>query len=183
MIAQDTGSAIVGPARGDLFAGSGDAAGEIAGVVKASGRLLRAIAARPGRELAHDEPIPRCELSDEDRVLVEPGGALATPLKGKPEIERGCAAPANLRHLAEAAQQAAKTRPSRIPPAPAALNQAAQVQHLDKPTQKRSPRARLPILEARVDLHGLTPGRGLWLCSCPSFGRAHVRRRPRYVRW
>lgn len=33
MIAQDTGSAIVGPARGDLFAGSGDAAGEVAGVV------------------------------------------------------------------------------------------------------------------------------------------------------
>ncbi len=33
MIAQDTGSAITGPARGDLFAGSGDAAGEIAGVV------------------------------------------------------------------------------------------------------------------------------------------------------
>lgn len=35
LIAQDTGSAIVGPARGDLFAGSGDAAGEIAGVVRA----------------------------------------------------------------------------------------------------------------------------------------------------
>ena len=34
MIAQDTGTAIVGPARGDLFAGSGDAAGEIAGGVK-----------------------------------------------------------------------------------------------------------------------------------------------------
>ena len=33
MIAQDTGSAITGPARGDLFAGSGDAAGEIAGVI------------------------------------------------------------------------------------------------------------------------------------------------------
>jgi membrane-bound lytic murein transglycosylase A len=36
MIAQDTGSAIVGAARGDLFAGSGDAAGEIAGVVRAN---------------------------------------------------------------------------------------------------------------------------------------------------
>lgn len=35
LIAQDTGSAIVGPARGDLFAGSGDAAGEIAGGIKA----------------------------------------------------------------------------------------------------------------------------------------------------
>ncbi len=34
MIAQDTGTAIVGPARGDLFAGSGDTAGEIAGGVK-----------------------------------------------------------------------------------------------------------------------------------------------------
>lgn len=34
MIAQDTGSAIVGPARGDLFAGSGGPAGEIAGVVR-----------------------------------------------------------------------------------------------------------------------------------------------------
>lgn len=34
MIAQDTGSAILGAARGDLFAGSGDAAGKIAGVVR-----------------------------------------------------------------------------------------------------------------------------------------------------
>ncbi len=33
MIAQDTGSAIVGPARADLFAGSGALAGEIAGVI------------------------------------------------------------------------------------------------------------------------------------------------------
>ncbi len=33
MIAQDTGSAIVGPARGDLFVGSGDHAGELAGGV------------------------------------------------------------------------------------------------------------------------------------------------------
>lgn len=34
MIAQDTGSAIVGPARGDLFIGSGFEAGEIAGRIK-----------------------------------------------------------------------------------------------------------------------------------------------------
>jgi membrane-bound lytic murein transglycosylase A len=36
MIAQDTGSAIVGNARGDLFTGSGHAAGEIAGRIKAA---------------------------------------------------------------------------------------------------------------------------------------------------
>ena len=39
MIAQDTGSAIIGPARGDLFAGSGDAAGEVAGVVRNAARF------------------------------------------------------------------------------------------------------------------------------------------------
>ncbi len=46
MIAQDTGSAIVGPARGDLFAGSGDAAGEIAGVVRHPARFF-ALLPRP----------------------------------------------------------------------------------------------------------------------------------------
>jgi membrane-bound lytic murein transglycosylase A len=34
MIAQDTGSAIVGPARGDIFFGSGDRAGSLAGRVR-----------------------------------------------------------------------------------------------------------------------------------------------------
>ena len=34
MIAQDTGSAITGPARGDLFIGSGQSAGETAGIIK-----------------------------------------------------------------------------------------------------------------------------------------------------
>lgn len=34
MLALETGSAIVGPARGDIFTGSGDAAGEMAGAVR-----------------------------------------------------------------------------------------------------------------------------------------------------
>ena len=34
MLALDTGSAIVGPARGDIFTGSGDVAGEMAGTVR-----------------------------------------------------------------------------------------------------------------------------------------------------
>lgn len=40
MIAQDTGSAILGAARGDVFFGSGDAAGDIAGRMRASGRFI-----------------------------------------------------------------------------------------------------------------------------------------------
>jgi membrane-bound lytic murein transglycosylase A len=34
MVAHDTGSAIRGPVRGDIFWGSGDAAGKVAGVTK-----------------------------------------------------------------------------------------------------------------------------------------------------
>ncbi len=40
MVAQDTGSAIKGPARGDLFIGSGHAAGEIAGKIRHSGDFI-----------------------------------------------------------------------------------------------------------------------------------------------
>ena len=40
MVAQDTGSAIVGPARGDLFIGSGAAAGAFAGRVRHAAALF-----------------------------------------------------------------------------------------------------------------------------------------------
>lgn len=40
MIAQDTGSAIVGPARADLYWGAGDEAGRIAGRIRHPGRFV-----------------------------------------------------------------------------------------------------------------------------------------------
>ncbi len=40
MIAQDTGSAIVGPARGDIFTGSGEAAGRVAGAIRHPARFV-----------------------------------------------------------------------------------------------------------------------------------------------
>jgi membrane-bound lytic murein transglycosylase A len=40
MIAQDTGSAIVGPARADLYWGAGDNAAHIAGRIRHSGRFV-----------------------------------------------------------------------------------------------------------------------------------------------
>lgn len=39
-VAHDTGSAIIGPARGDIFFGSGDQAGTIAGSMRATGRFV-----------------------------------------------------------------------------------------------------------------------------------------------
>jgi membrane-bound lytic murein transglycosylase A len=43
MIAQDTGSAIIGPARADLYWGAGDDAGRIAGRIRHSGRFVMLI--------------------------------------------------------------------------------------------------------------------------------------------
>src|SRR5262249_45384275 len=40
MIAQDTGSAIVGPARADLYWGAGDDAGRVAGRIRHPGRFV-----------------------------------------------------------------------------------------------------------------------------------------------
>jgi membrane-bound lytic murein transglycosylase A len=40
LVAQDTGSAIVGPARGDIFFGSGDEAGVLAGAMAADGKFF-----------------------------------------------------------------------------------------------------------------------------------------------
>lgn len=50
MVAQDTGSAIVGPARADLFFGSGSAAGDRAGIVRhAPERFVVLLPAQPER--------------------------------------------------------------------------------------------------------------------------------------
>jgi membrane-bound lytic murein transglycosylase A len=40
MIAHDVGSAIKGPQRGDIYFGSGDRAGELAGITKHRGRFF-----------------------------------------------------------------------------------------------------------------------------------------------
>jgi membrane-bound lytic murein transglycosylase A len=40
MIAQDTGSALIGPARADLYWGAGDTAGRIAGRIRQQGQFV-----------------------------------------------------------------------------------------------------------------------------------------------
>ncbi len=48
MVAQDVGSAIRGPERGDIYFGSGDAAGRLAGITKHPGHLFLLRARHPG---------------------------------------------------------------------------------------------------------------------------------------
>jgi membrane-bound lytic murein transglycosylase A len=56
MIAQDTGSAIVGPARADLYWGAGDEAGRIAGRIRHAGRFVMLLPREVDIAVAGREP-------------------------------------------------------------------------------------------------------------------------------
>ena len=56
MIAQDVGSAIRGPERGDIYFGSGEAAGRLAGITKHPGHLFVLRARLPGDDIATGNP-------------------------------------------------------------------------------------------------------------------------------
>jgi membrane-bound lytic murein transglycosylase A len=86
MVAQDTGSAIVGPARADLYWGAGDDAGKVAGRLRQQGRFVMLLP----RELALIEagrqmplPLPKPVIPDNPKKEVD---------KAKPEAAKTDAA-------------------------------------------------------------------------------------------
>jgi len=87
MIAQDTGSAIVGPARADLYWGSGDSAGRIAGRIRHSGSFVMLVPREldlvtAGREM----PLPVAKPHiPEVEAAADPGEQVPLPLR-KPKI-------------------------------------------------------------------------------------------------
>jgi membrane-bound lytic murein transglycosylase A len=93
MIAQDTGSAIVGPARADLYFGAGDAAGRIAGRIRHAGRFVMLLPREldmvvAGRQMPlplKKPPIPEDEVNTEPEAKVEPEAKTEDPNKNKNE--------------------------------------------------------------------------------------------------
>ena len=84
MIAQDTGSAIVGPARADLYLGAGDEAGRIAGRIRHPGRFVMLLPREldmvaAGNEMPLPAPKPAAiEAAKQDgKGKAEPAGARA----------------------------------------------------------------------------------------------------------
>jgi membrane-bound lytic murein transglycosylase A len=99
MIAQDTGSAIVGPARADLFFGAGDEAGQMAGRIKQAGRFTMLLPRELDPTVAGAHmPLPPVKLAARGgagRALPETGTALPeaatkalpeAPAKPLPEV-------------------------------------------------------------------------------------------------
>ena len=165
MIAQDTGSAIVGPGTRRPVRRFGRCRRRGRRRDQASGRLLRAAAEAAGRS-GHDR-VPRT-LSDEDRILWNLVARTAKPLKGRkamtsPEPRRSPRRTPRSRRRASGTARRRRAGTGRNTTLQAAL---------DRPTHDKLSEGRLPI-EGRVDLHGMTPAAGPGLLL--SFlGRAHA---------
>jgi membrane-bound lytic murein transglycosylase A len=109
MIAQDTGSAIVGPARADLYWGAGADAGRIAGRIRHPGRFVMLLPREldmvaAGRSMPLPAPKPKIALAEDakDQARQKDGGAkpdaAKTEAQGKaPRKSRRQAGPARSR--------------------------------------------------------------------------------------
>ena len=171
MIAQDTGSAITGPARGDLFAGSGDAAGEIAGVVRNAADFYALRAAPRWRRRRRDEPAAeeahRRGPDDLDQVA-----RTAKPLKGKPPLPSTNRKPTILSlDEALAGAEASGTPRRGAAAAGAARPSQASIASTSRPRQARQGPAadRGPRRSARHDARARRIR-----CCCRSCSRAHA---------
>ena len=89
MIAQDTGSAIVGPARADLYFGAGPEAGKVAGRLKSNMRFVMLVpksldpVAR-GRQL----PLPDARPSEQIAKLFPQTAPAPSPAKDQPKDQK-----------------------------------------------------------------------------------------------
>jgi membrane-bound lytic murein transglycosylase A len=129
MIAQDTGGAIVGPARADLYFGAGDEAASVSGRLRHYGKFVM-LAPKSLLPAADDDddkiPLPRPRpanlMSDETAPAETPD---AKPAAAKPETKPETAAPETA---------AAKTKPSK----PVAAKKLAKTTEKppEKPTEK-----------------------------------------------
>ena len=93
MIAQDTGSAIIGPARADLYWGAGNDAGRVAGRIRHPGRFVMLLPREldmvvAGRQMPlplKKPPIPEDEVKTEEAAKAEPEAKTEDANKNKTE--------------------------------------------------------------------------------------------------
>jgi peptidoglycan lytic transglycosylase A len=89
MIAQDTGSAIVGPARADLYLGAGDDAGRIAGRIRHPGRFVMLLPRELDMVAAGSKmplPVPKPKIAAVE-VAKQNGKGKAEPAGARPATD------------------------------------------------------------------------------------------------
>ena len=150
MIAQDTGSAIVGPARGDIFFGSGDAAGDARRRHERRRPLHRA---GPGRRAPREPPQAAARRRRTWRCGTTVTRSVA-PLKRRKPAE-----PVAAEEIPEAKPAAGQAGTAAAADHGAAQAEAgAAAGALPRSTGGRSRRVNrgAVAIDARIDLHGMT---------------------------
>lgn len=140
MVAQDTGGAIIGPARADIYLGAGDEAARAAGRFKQFGRFVMLVPNELEPERLEKQiplPLPRPAIADEPVRVVERREEPATTRAAAPIA----AAPV------AAAPKAIETKPAETKAAevkPAQTKTAARVVDKTVPLPKASPLKKKP---------------------------------------
>ena len=114
MVAQDTGSAIIGPARADLYWGAGDEAGKVAGRIRHQGRFVMLLPrALDMVEAGRKMPLPRAKPPIPTEVAAK-GESKSEKTEGKADNSKNSKSdsgkPGEAKN-AKARQQAGKSKP------------------------------------------------------------------------
>jgi membrane-bound lytic murein transglycosylase A len=157
MIAQDTGSAITGPARADLYFGAGAEAGKVSGRLRHNMRFVILVpksldpAAR-GRKM----PVPDARPSEKIAKLFPQ----VDPLKGQPKDQTSGAKPAETSGPAAKAAEPAKNAVAATPPAAAIAQNTPAVVAKPVPLPEARPNIK-PVRDAhrRRDIRRYRRGR------------------------
>ena len=149
MVAQDTGSAIVGPARADIFFGSGDEAGARAGAIRHRADFTVLSRGRTRREgAAAPRPQRLRRLTDEEIALwTEVARSVARRRGAILPTPSGPVRPGRAPHPPAAQAEPSSPRLAKTPPPPLAP--------IERRLKRELQRGRAEI-DAALDLHGLT---------------------------
>src|ERR1019366_2615048 len=143
MIAQDTGGAIVGPARADLYFGAGDEAASVAGRLRHYGKFVmlvpKALLPAADDEIPLPRPRPANLMSDETAPAAPAETPAAKPAAAHPEAKPPETA-AGKTELPKPAAATPEAKPDVTPPETAAAktepSKPAPAKKLAKTTEK-----------------------------------------------
>jgi membrane-bound lytic murein transglycosylase A len=145
MVAQDTGSAITGPARADIYYGAGPDAGRVSGRFRHNMRFVILVPksldpVSRGRKMPLPDPRPMEKIA---RLFPQ-----VDPLKDKPKDQKNGAKPSDTSVAPNPKNAVSATEPAKnapAPPPPAGTAQAAA--------------GKVPLPEARPDIKPSREGR------------------------
>jgi membrane-bound lytic murein transglycosylase A len=143
MIAQDTGSAIVGPARADLYFGAGLEAGKVAGRLRHNARFVILVPkSLDPVGLGRKMPVPDARPSEQIAKLFPP----TAPSKDPPREQTNAAKPPEVTATTNSGTTApaASSTPAAVPPQAPAVQAAVA-----KPVPLPEPRPKVEAVSAK----------------------------------